>query len=142
MRAFLKRWWWVFLLVAVALGFWRLRFDADVLDLLPSDEPSVAGLKLYEQHFTKAEELIITINAPDAAQALVLAQKLAETLRQHSSLVREVTWQPPWMEHPEQLGEMLGWLWFNQPPAAFAQLKNRLAPSNLTNVLDQTKEAL
>lgn len=142
MRAFLKRWWWALLLAAIAVGFWRLRFDADVLDLLPSEEPSVLGLKLYEQHFTKADELVVTIHAQDADQALSLAQKLAATLREHSNLVSEVTWQPPWMEHPEQLGEMLGWLWFNQPPSAFSQLKNRLAPGNLTNVLEQTKEAL
>lgn len=142
MRAFLKRWWWAFLLVAVALGFWRLRFDVDVLDLLPPEEPSVQGLKLYERHFTRADELILTLRAPDANQALDLAGKLAATLREHTNLVREVTWQPPWMEHPEQLGELLGWLWFNQPPSAFAGLKERLGPDNLSNVLEQTKEAL
>lgn len=142
MRALLKRWWWVILLVAVAIGFWRLRFDADVLNLLPSEEPSVQGLKLYERHFTKAGELIISLQAPDADQATRLAGQLAKTLREHTNLVREVTWQPPWMEHPEQLGELLGWLWFNQPPATFADLKDRLQPGNLTNVLEQTKEAL
>jgi predicted exporter len=141
-RSFLKRWWWVILLVAIALGFCRLRFDADVLDLLPSEEPSVQGLKLYERHFTKAGELIVTLHAPDANQALSLAGKLAATLREHTNLVREVTWQPPWMEHPEQLGELLGWLWFNQPPDTLAEFKKRLAPGNLTNVLEQTKEAL
>ncbi|HEY1787889.1 MAG TPA: MMPL family transporter [Verrucomicrobiae bacterium] len=142
MRAFLKRWWWVILLVAIAAGFCRLRFDADVLDLLPSEEPSVQGLKLYESHFTKAGELVVTLRAQDADHAVSLAGKLAATLREHTNLVREVTWQPPWMEHPEQLGELLGWLWFNQPPPAFTELKNRLAPENLTNVLDQTKDAL
>ena len=35
MSAFLKRWWWVVLVVAVGLGLFRLRFDVDVLDLLP-----------------------------------------------------------------------------------------------------------
>ncbi len=142
MRALLKRWWWVLLIVAVALGFWRLRFDVDVLDLLPPDEPSVQGLKLYEKHFTNARELIVSIQAQDAEQSQNLANELAATLRQYTNLVEEVTWQPPWMEHPEQLGELLGWLWFNQPPAAFADLTNRLAPGNLTNVLQQTKDAL
>lgn len=142
MRAFLKRRWWVLLLIAVALGFWRLKFDVDVLDLLPSAEPSVQGLKLYERHFTKAGELIITVRAQDADHALSLASKLAATLREHTNLVREVTWQPPWMEHPEQLGELLGWLWFNQAPAEFGELKDRLAPGNLTNVLAQTKDSL
>jgi uncharacterized protein len=141
-RSFLKRWWWAFLVVAVCLGFCRLRFDVDVLDLLPSDEPSVQGLKLYEQHFTNARELIVTLRAQNAEQAQALTGKLAARLRQETNLVEEVTWQAPWMEHPEQLGELLGWLWFNQPPAAFAELQGRLAPNNLTNVLQQTKDAL
>jgi uncharacterized protein len=141
-RAFLKRWWWVILLVAVTLGFWRLRFSADVLDLLPPDEPTVQGLKLYEEHFTKAEELVITIDATNSDLALSAAKELASALREHTNLVTQVTWQPPWMEHPEQLGEILGWLWLNQPPADFTALKERLAPDNLTNVLQQTKDAL
>ncbi|HUB86896.1 MAG TPA: MMPL family transporter, partial [Verrucomicrobiae bacterium] len=68
--------------------------------------------------------------------------ELANRLRQQTNLVAEVTWQPPWMEHPEQLGELLGWLWFNQPPDSFAVLTNRLAPENLKTILDQTKESL
>jgi predicted RND superfamily exporter protein len=141
-RSFLKRWWWVFLLVAVGLGFCRLRFDVDVLDLLPSDEPSVMGLKLYEKHFTNARELVVTLNGKDSEQVQRLAGELAARLKQQTNLVEEVTWQPPWMDEPQQLGELLGWLWFNQPPAAVAELTNRLAPGNLSSVLNQTKDAL
>jgi predicted RND superfamily exporter protein len=141
-RSFLKRWWWVILLVAVGLGFCRLRFDVDVLDLLPSDEPSVMGLKLYEKHFTNARELIVTLHGQDPEQVQRLAGELAARLRQQTNLVEEVTWQPPWMDEPQQLGELLGWLWFNQPPAAVAELTNRLAPGNLSSVLNQTKDAL
>ena len=99
-------------------------------------------MKLYEQHFTKAEEMVITIDATNPDQAPAAAKELASALREHTNLVSQVTWQPPWMEHPEQLGELLGWLWFNQSPAEFAALKERLAPDNLTNVLQQTKDAL
>jgi len=140
--SFLKRWWWALLLVAVGLGLWRLRFDVDILDLLPPDEPTVQGLKLYQQHFANARELIITLRAPDADQAERLAGELAERLREHTNLVAEVTWQAPWNEHPEQLGELLGWLWFNQSPASFGSLTNRLAPGQLKSALEQTKEAL
>lgn len=142
MSSFLKRWWWIFLLVAISLGFCRLRFDVDVLDLLPSDEPSVAGLKAYERHFTNARELIITLRGdnPDLTQKMVA--DLAAHLRRQTNLVEDVTWQAPWMEHPEQLGELLGWAWINQPPAAFDDLTNRLASGNATNVLAQTKDAL
>jgi hypothetical protein len=44
----------------------RLRFDVDILNLLPPDEPTVQGLKLYQQHFTNARELVVTLRAPDA----------------------------------------------------------------------------
>ena len=142
MSSFLKRWWWVLLAVAVCLGLWRLRFNADILDLLPPDEPTVHGLKLYQQHFSNARELIITLRASEPAQADQLAEALAKRLRQQTNLVEEVTWQPPWMETPEQLGELLGWLWFNQPPKDFGALTNRVAPDQLKPVLDQTKELL
>ncbi len=142
MSSFLKRWWWALLAVAVCLGVWRLRFDVDILNLLPPDEPTVQGLKLYQQHFANARELIITLRAPDAEQAERLAGVLADRLRQQTNLVSEVTWQAPWMEHPEQLGELLGWLWFNQPPESFGTLTNRLAPGQLKSALEQTKEAL
>jgi len=140
--AILKRWWWVLLLVAVGLGLWRLRFDVDVLDLLPPDEPTVQGLKLYQQHFTNARELVLALRAPDADTAERRAGELAARLRQQTNLVAEVTWQPPWMERPDQLGELLGWLWFNQPPGDFAALTNRLAPDQLKAALDETRELL
>ncbi len=142
MSTFLKRWWWALLLVAVGLGLWRLRFDVDVLDLLPPDEPTVQGLKLYQQHFTNARELVLALRAPDADTAERRAGELAARLRQQTNLVAEVTWQPPWMERPEQLGELLGWLWFNQPPGDFAALTNRLAPAQLQAALDETRELL
>lgn len=142
MSSFLKRWWWALLLVAVALGLMRLRFDVDILDLLPPDEPTVQGLKLYQQHFTNARELIVALRAPDADTVEKLAGQLAARLRQETNLISEVTWQPPWMEKPDQLGELLGWLWFNQPPGDFAALTNRLASENLKPQLDETRELL
>jgi len=139
---FLKRWWWMLLLVAVGLGLARLRFDVDILDLLPPDEPSVQGLKLYQKYFTNARELIISLRASDADTAEKLSGELAARLRMETNLVETVTWQAPWMERPDQLGELLGWLWFNQPPADFATLTNHLAPDQLKPQLDETRELL
>jgi len=138
----LKRWWWVLLLLAVGLGFWRLRFDVDILNLLPPDEPTVQGLKLYQKHFTNARELVLTLRAPEAEQAERLAGALAARLREQTNLVASVSWQPPWMEDPAQMAELLGWLWYNQPPEDFGALTNRLAASQLETVLTQTKELL
>ena len=59
-------WWWLLLLIPVVAGIAHLHFDAEVLDLLPGKVPAVNGLKLYQQHFTNARELIVTVKAPDA----------------------------------------------------------------------------
>jgi predicted RND superfamily exporter protein/predicted LPLAT superfamily acyltransferase len=140
--SFLKRWWWALLIVAVGIGMWRLRFDVDILNLLPPDEPTVQGLKLYQKYFTNARELVVTLRAPDAERTEKLAEALATRLRQQTNLVESVSWQPPWMEDPGQMAELLACLWFNQPPAEFGALTNRLAPENLKSALANTKEVL
>jgi predicted RND superfamily exporter protein/lauroyl/myristoyl acyltransferase len=139
---FLKRWWWALLTVAVGLGLCRLRFDVDILNLLPQDELTVQGLKLYQQYFSNARELVITLRAPDAERAERLADALAARLRQQTNLVATVSWQPPWLENPGQMAELLGCLWLNQLPESFAALTNRLAPDRLKAVLTETKEVL
>jgi len=142
MASWFKRWWWVLLLVAIGLGAARLRFDVEILDLLPPEEPAVQGLKIYQKHFTNARELVVTVRAADAETAEQFAGVLAEKLRAQTNLVAGVTWQPPWLEQPGQLAEILACLWLNQPPADFAALTRRLAPENVGAVLAETREAL
>ena len=116
MRTRRGRWLWLLLLVPIALGLARLRFNVEVLDLLPADLPVVRGLKLYQQHFANARELIITLRAADAEQAESTAHSIADRLRAATNLVASVTWQPPWLERPGEVGELLAYLWLNQPP--------------------------
>ena len=142
MIARLKRWWWVALAIVVVVGLWRVRIDVEMLNLLPQDEPSVQGLKLYQQYFANARELIISLRAPEAETAERLAGELAVSLRQQTNLVAGVSWQPPWMEQPLQAAEFIGWLWLNQPPKVLGALAERLAPDHLDAVLAETKETL
>jgi uncharacterized protein len=136
------RWWWLLLLVPIAAGVARLRFDVEVLDLLPENVRAVAGLKLYQQHFTNARELIVTVQAADADAAKSAAQAIAGKLRVATNLVSDVTWQPPWQEHPEQTAELIAYLWLNQPPLVFNGLAARLAETNLATVLAATRDQL
>jgi uncharacterized protein len=136
------RWWWLLLLVPVLIGASRLRFDVEVFDLLPSDLPAVAGLKLYQEHFANARELIIALQGGSAEQTEAAARVLSEALRQSSNLVEAVTWEPPWLEHPEQSAELIAYLWLNQPPQQFAELTNRLATDKLNSVLAATRDEL
>ena len=136
------RWWWLVLLIPILAGAARLRFDADVLDLLPGNIPAVAGLKIYQQHFSGARELIITVQADGADAAEKAAGAIARQLRAETNLVSAVDWRPPWLEHPEQTAELIGYLWLNQPPKVFRQLAAKLSATNLPAVLAATRERL
>jgi predicted exporter/lauroyl/myristoyl acyltransferase len=130
------------LLIPIVLGLARLRFDAEVLDLLPAKVPAVTGLKLYQQHFTNARELIITVQGTNADEARAAAQAIAMALRPKTNLVASITWQPPWLEHPEQAAELIAFLWYNQPPSVLDQLAGQLAATNLPTILAATRDQL
>jgi predicted exporter len=142
MRPKSRSWLWLLLFLPIALGLSRLRFDVEVLNLLPASSPVVEGLKLYQQNFANARELMITLSAPDAEKAEAAARALAVSLRERKDLVVEVTWQPPWLEHPGQSAELVAFLWLNQSPAEFSALTNRLSPGNLSNTLAEARERL
>src|SRR4051812_31063634 len=133
---------WLVLPVLIIIGLIRLRFDAEVLNLLPSKVPAVEGLKLYQQHFANARELVITIESPEAAQTEAAARTIAEQLRPQTNLFASVTWQPPWLEHPDQTAELIAHIWFNQPPDVFNQLTNRLALEKIPDTLAATRRQL
>ena len=136
------RWWWLALLVPIIAGLARLHFDAEVLDLLPANIPAVEGLKLYQEHFANASELIIGVQAPDRDAAEQAAATIAKSLARETNLIADATWRPPWLEHPEQTAQLIGYLWLNQPPEVFAHLATRLAETNLPNLLAATRDQL
>jgi predicted RND superfamily exporter protein len=136
------RWWWLLLLIPIIAGLARLRFDVEVLDLLPANVPAVQGLKIYQQHFANARELIVTVHASDREAAERAAKAIAESLSRATNLVADATWQPPWLEHPGQTAELIAYLWLNQPPEKFAQLAAQLAEPNLASVLAATRDQL
>ena len=136
------RWWWLLLLIPMIMGFARLRFDSEILDLLPTKVRAVQGLKLYQQHFTNTRELIITVQASDADSAKTTARAIAAAMRARPDLISRVNWQPPWLEHPEQASELIAYLWLNQPPAIFQALADRLAITNLASVVATTRDQL
>ncbi len=139
---FSRQWLWLLLLLPIVVGLLRLRFDVEVLNLLPGNSPVVQGLKLYQQHFANARELIITVRAPDADSTEAAARALAQVLRAQTNLVADVNWQPAWREYPGQAAELIAFLWLNQPPEIFAQLTNRLIGTNLANTLIEAREQL
>jgi len=136
------RWRWLLLLVPIIAGLARLHFGVEVLDLLPAKVPAVQGLKIYQQHFANAHELIVTVKATNREAAEQAAKSIAENLQRATNLVADATWQPPWIEHPDQTAELIAYLWLNQPPDAFADLAAQLSKTNLANILAATRAQL
>lgn len=133
---------WVLLTLASIAGLMNLRLDMNVLNLLPQEIPAVRGLKLYQQNFSNARELFITLKSPAAETSESAAHQLAVSLSSKTSEVSQVTWQPPWREHPGQLAELLAYLWYNQAPKVFRQLATRLDNEHLQQTLAAAKETL
>jgi predicted exporter/lauroyl/myristoyl acyltransferase len=139
---FSRRGLFVVLVLLVALGCLRLRFDVQILNLLPPHLKVVEGLKLYQEHFSNNRELIVTLTGTNTETAEAAVESLANALRSDSNSVESVRWRPVWFEDPSLSAELLGYIWFNQQPSDFRALADRLSPTNLVNVLESTKEKL
>ena len=128
-----------FALLAAA-GLLRLRFDANVLDLLPPDLAEVQGLKIFLTHFGLPSELIITVEGPDAETAGGFAESLAAALRENTpSLVRAA---PPWMERPESLVPLAAHALINQSPEQFRLTLDKLTPDKASQRASEAIENL
>jgi uncharacterized protein len=137
-----SRWLLLVLLVPALIGLTRLRFDVEVLDLLPADVPAVQGLKNYQRHFANTRELVITLEGSDAQQTELAAEALARMLSQHPGLELAVHWEPPWRSEPQATAELLAFVWLNQPVGALDQLTQRLAADQLEPWLADRRQRL
>jgi predicted exporter len=135
-------WLWAAVFVVVLLGFARLRFDVDILNVLPDDLTSARGLKELQKRFTKANELIVAVEATTADDAEAAARGVAKALRSLTHEIASVTWQSPWRENAGEATELLAYLWFNHDPAAVVDLERRLRPESLPQVLADAREKL
>lgn len=138
----LIRWSWLVPAALLVVGLGRLRFDVEILNLLPEDLPVVQGLQLYQEHFANTRELIITLEADEAETAETAARELAEALRQKPGLTTGVTWQSPGRDDPQAAAEFVAYLWLNQPEDSVRELVRRLQPEAVRSTLLSAREEL
>ncbi len=129
------------LAAALVLGVARLRFDADVLNLLPAKLDVVRGLQLRQAHFSSADDTLVTVEAADESTAAAAAESLALRLRSFER-VAAAEWQSPFLEDPEALPELLAWIWLNRPPEEFAKWAQGLQPDRAAESLAAARETL
>lgn len=129
-------------LVLTFFGLSRLSFNVEISALLPPDLPEAQGIRELYHHFSRDNELILTLNAPDAAAAEAAARALAERLAGRGDLVRAAIWRLPFEERPDLAADLLAWLWLNTEPAAVVALAESLAPAAIDATLADTLDEL
>ena len=116
-------------IVVAASGLFRLRFDTDILSMLPGHLPEVKGLKAFQQAFAREDELVMLVEGETAdAGALSAATESLEKVLEGESVVKRARWQPKWKDDPKGLSELLAYLWLNGDPAAARAMAGKLAP--------------
>jgi uncharacterized protein len=139
----LVRWVGVVLLFAgILLGLFKLRFDAEILSLLPEDVQSVRGLGLYQAHFGGADDVIISMSGDDPDELQRAAGSLAAWLIRVQSEVSDAEWQSPFLTTPRAFSGLLAWMTLNRSEEQFDQLVQRFDPARLDGVLTEVKETL
>jgi uncharacterized protein len=133
--------------VAVAaLGITRLKFDTDILSMLPGELPEVKGLKAHHQAFARQDEAILLLEIESGGDDEGhTPAKLAESLAAHlekDGVVKRARWQPQWTADPQGLSELLSYLWLNADPAEVRALGDRLSPEKSQATLDAALEEI
>jgi predicted RND superfamily exporter protein len=132
------------LLAAIAVaatGLSRLKFDTDILSMLPGGLPEVKGLKAQHRAFARQDEAILLLEAKGDAPPVEAARSLAAAL-ERDGVVKSARWQPRWTAEPEGLAELLAYLWLNGDPSEVRALAARLSPENSQATLAAALEDL
>ncbi len=110
---------WIALLLMVPLlvfGWSRLRLETDILATLPAEVPEVRALKLLRDGFAGGNDLIIALEAEDAAVAEEATAALAARLLARVDLVVEVRWAQPMDQLAGSGAALLAWAFENAAP--------------------------
>ena len=123
-------------LLFATFGLARLRFDTDILSMLPPGLPEVKGLKAFHEGFSRKDELVIVIQGGEDDAGLLgeAAASLGENLAA-AGLVERPRWEPRWNTEPEGIAELLAYLWLNGEPAAAAEKAAELSPARSRETL-------
>jgi predicted RND superfamily exporter protein len=118
-------------ILTASSGLLRLRFDTDILSMLPGELPEVKGLKAFHSAFSRNDETILVIEGgeDDAGSLTTAAESLGKKLLS-TGVVKSARWKPRWNEEPEGIAELLAYLWLNGDPALTRAQASRLAPEN------------
>ena len=119
-----------------------LRFNSDILDLLPKDFDSVQAFKTTDREFTNARQITLALSLQSTdADLEEITSRFCDGLRKQPWVVR-VTSSPP-VESTDGIADLQQRLavplLLNLEPAAFARAMQRLQPDQITTRLHELR---
>ena len=121
-----------------SLGLTRLRFDTDILSMLPGELPEVKGLKAFHEAFSRNDELIIAIGGSENEVGTLkdAAESLGKKL-EAAGLAKHARWQPRWAEEPAGIASLVAYLWLNGDSSGVQAQAAALAPGESPKTLQR-----
>ena len=122
----------------------RISLDPNTLSSLPQSLPGVQALRTYEKLFNTRNDLMLVMESKgdDALLLEDAAKALHLSLLGKPGFVKRADFQPPWMEKPEEAGELLAYAWLHAKPAEIEALKTRLSPEKSAQEFEDAIETL
>jgi len=135
---------WIVLLglaAVAALGVGRLRMDTDILAMLPGGLAEVRGLRVVQEEFSRADELVILLECGEEDAGLL--EEVAEGLSvrlESAGVAKTARWRPAWSDDPAEMAELIAYLWLNGDPAEVQELAGGLSPERAGQTLEKALE--
>lgn len=124
-----------------AAGLGRVKFDTDVLAVLPGEMPEVEGLQAFQRVFSKQGELILLLEGnPDEVGPLDEAAGELGGLLGEAGASESVRWRPRWRDADGGMTELIAWLWLNGDEAAVDDLVKRLSTEEVDATMEEALE--
>lgn len=135
------------LLMALVIGFsvaglTRLRFETDILEVLPKGLPVVEALKVSQEHFDNDQQVVLLLESKTEEIFAEDAVELAKFLREKLAPAK-VLYQSEFEENPQAFAGALAEIWRYAPPENVAELERRVSdPGVLAAHLAVVKETI
>ncbi len=107
----------------------RVKFSANIYELLPPDLPEVQGMDMLNRFFSRDGQLIVTIQSDESYSTEEGTAGLADHLRENAELVADVYRELTLDQLATEGGSLLAWLWLNSSPDDFSTIVEKLSPA-------------
>jgi len=123
-------------------GLMKLRFETNILEVLPANHPSVEALKISQRHFDNDQQVVLLLQSETEEIYEEDIEELAAHLRERLSPAK-VVYKSELEEDPSLFSEALAAIWRYAPPDDVQRMSIRLLDNAaLKTHLDGVKEEI